>query len=242
MSPSIPSKPSDAWQSLKFPLRPHGQTGMLVAICGFDGSGKSTLEAALVAAATTTKPCVAAWAPTSWWRKDENAQRTLFGTGPGKRLPDEALLHFNLADCHLHQADVILPALARGETVVCNRYLFDMMALFAARGLAPPRWLPDALAPIVQPDFCFVLDGAADVFVQRIVTRDGAMPHRFDQDVAFVARYNASLAGMAAANGLTLVRAEAEPSDVVRQCLEVLQGSGRFQAAPGSRSQDTATA
>lgn len=207
-------------------LVPHGQPGALLAICGFDGSGKSTLEAALLAAITPTRPCVPAWAPTEWWRQDSNVRRTLFGEGTGQTLPEEALLHFNLADCYVHQANAILPPLARGEVVIANRYLFDMLALFEARGLTQPAWLPDAVARIVKPDFCFVLDGSAELIVDRVVRRDGVMPGRFDQNVKFTERYNAALRRMAEANHLTVLRAEADPGEILQQCLDVLREAG----------------
>lgn len=211
---------------MKIHLEPHRQPGTLVAICGFDGSGKSTLEAALLAAITPTRPCVSTWAPTEWWKRDPNIRRTLYGEGAGQALPEEALLHFNLADCYAHQASKILPALARGEVVIVNRYLFDMLALFEARGLTQPVWLLDAVARIVRPDFCFVLDGSAELMVDRVLRREGSMPDRFDQNVPFVERYNAALRRMAEANHLTVLRAEADPGDIVRQCLAVLRGAG----------------
>lgn len=209
---------------MKVRLTPHGRPGTLLAICGFDGSGKTTLETALLAAFA---PAVPAAAPTGWWRRDDNVRRTLFGVGPGLLLPEEALLHFNLADFHVHQAQVLLPALARGELVVGNRYLFDMLALFEARGLTLPSWIPEAVADIVRPDSCFVLDGSAELFVDRIVRRDGPMPGRFDQDVAFVERYNASLRRMAEENQLTVLRAEDEPAELLRQCLDHMASSAQ---------------
>jgi thymidylate kinase len=212
---------------MKIDLTPHGRPGVLLAICGFDGSGKSTLEAALLDALAAVRPSVPAAAPTVWWRQDANVQRTLYGTGAGRVLTEEALLHFNLADCHVHQSEVVLPALARGDLVVGTRYLFDMLALFEARGLTLPAWLPDAVARIVRPDFCFVLDGSAELFVDRIVRRDGSMPGRFDQDVMFVERYNAALRRMAEANGLTVLRADAPPGELLRQCLDVVCATDR---------------
>jgi thymidylate kinase len=207
---------------MKIDLAQHGRPGTLLAICGFDGSGKSTLEAGLLAALAPTRSSVPAAAPTGWWRQDANVQRTLYGHGAGRVLPEEALLHFNLADCHVHQADVVIPALARGELVVGTRYLFDMLALFEARGLTLPTWVRDAVADIVRPDFCFVLDGSAELFVDRIVRRDGLLPGRFDQDVAFVGRYNAALRRMAEANDLTILPADAEPDWLLQQCLAAL--------------------
>ncbi|WP_194238320.1 dTMP kinase [Streptomyces spongiae] len=221
---------------MNIPLMPHGQRGTLLAICGFDGSGKSTLEAALLAAITPTRTCVPAWAPTEWWRQDQNVRRSLFGDGTGQVLPEEALLHFNLADCYTHQAAVIVPALARGEVVIVNRYLFDMLALFEARGLAQPEWLPGAVAHIVKPDFCFVLDGSAELIVDRVVRRDGVIPGRFDQDIKFTERYNAALRRMAEENHLTVLRVEADPGEILRQCLDVLSESASFDTQELDRS------
>lgn len=212
-----------ARSKMKIHLRPHDQPGVLLAICGFDGSGKSTLETALLAAISPTNPCLPTWAPTPWWRDDPNVRKTLFGEGAGQELPEEALLHSNLADCYAHQANVILPALARGEVVICNRYLFDMLSLFEARGFGRPSWVMDAVARIVRPDFCFVLDGSPELLVDRVVRRDGPMPGRFDQDVKFIERYVAALRRMAEANKLTVLSAEADPSDILRQCLAVLR-------------------
>ncbi|KFX29779.1 hypothetical protein KR96_05505 [Ralstonia solanacearum] len=186
------------------------------------------MEAALLAAITRTRPCVSTWAPTQWWRHDINIRRALYGEGPGQPVPEEALLHFNLADCHAYQANAVMPPLGRGEFVVSNRYLFDMLALFEARGMTLPTWLPDAVARIVRPDFCFVLDGSSEVFVDRIVKRDGPMPGRFDQDVQFVARYNAALRRLAQENDLTVLRAEADPDHIVQQCLDVMRASGKI--------------
>lgn len=212
-------------------LAPHGLPGTLLAICGFDGSGKSTLEEALLAAIAPTSPCVATWAPSEWWRQDARAQRSLFGVGPGKELPEQALLLFNVADCYAHQADAILPALARGELVVANRCLFDMLALFEARGRTPVSRVHDAVVDLVEPDLCFVLDGPAELIVDRVVRRDGAIPGKFDQDVAFVERYNAALRRMAEENGLQVLRADAPPGDNVQRCLDALGEAGLWQAA-----------
>lgn len=212
-------------------LKTHGQPGALLAICGFDGSGKSTLEERLLAAIAPTRPCTPAWAPSEWWRRDARAQRSLFGTGTGRELPEHALLLFNLADCHAHQADTILPALARGELVIANRYLFDMVALFEARGHTPVSWVTEALRDIVAPDLCFFLDGPADMIVDRVVRRDGEIPGKFDQDVIFVERYNAALRRMAEENGLTVLRADADPDENVQQCLDALHATGFWQCS-----------
>jgi dTMP kinase len=211
---------------LAIDLAPHGRPGTLVAICGFDGSGKSTLEAALQAAIAPSRPCVPTWLPTEWWREDPNVRRALFGESAGREIPEEALLLFNLADCYANQGNVVLPALGRGEVVLSNRYLFDMLALFEARGLVRPPWPFDAFARIVKPDVCFVLDGSAELFVDRVVRRDGAKPGRFDQDVQFVARFNAALVRMAEAGGMTILPADAGPGAILDQCLDVLRGVG----------------
>lgn len=144
------------------------------------------------------------------------------------------MLHFALADCYAHQANVILPALARGEVVIVNRYLFDMLALLEARGLTQPEWLPGAVAQILRPDFCFVLDGSADLIVDRVVRRDGVIPGRFDQNVNFTERYNAALRRMAEANHLAVLQAEADRGEILQQCLDLLREAGwQFDSEQG---------
>jgi thymidylate kinase len=212
-------------------LTAHGRPGALVAVCGFDGSGKSTLENELVAAIAPTRPCVAAWAPSNWWREDARAQRTLFGKGDAPELPEQALLLFNLADCYAHQAETIVPALDRGEFVIANRYLCDMLALFEARGRTSLSWVRDAVVDLVRPDLCVVLDGPADLIVDRVVRRDGEIPGKFDQDAAFVERYNTALRRMARENGATVLRADAPLQDNVRRCLTALQDTGLWQGS-----------
>ncbi len=208
---------------MNLPLPTHEQPGSLVAICGMDGSGKTTLEEALVAAIEPVRTCRALAAPSEWWRQDAHVRRSLWNLGDGQDLPNLALLHFNLADCYAHQSHAILPALASGAVVVANRYLYDMLALFEARGLELPGWLGGAVAGIMRPDLCFVLEGSAEVIVERVVRRDGPMPGRFDQDVAFVERYNASLRRMAEENGLTLLPVEADLAENVDRCLGLLR-------------------
>lgn len=212
-------------------LAPHGQSGALLAICGFDGSGKTTLQAGLIATVSPTQSCVGTCAPSQWWRDDPRARRTLFGLGTGKVLTEQALLLFNLADCYAHQADAIQPGLADGALVIADRYLYDMLALFEARGTKPPEWVQDAAANIVAPNLCFVLDGPADLIVDRVVRRDGAVPGKFDQDVDFVDRYNTALRRLAEENGLTLLRADADPAENQRRCLDALRETGLWQGA-----------
>ncbi|WP_197387467.1 hypothetical protein [Ralstonia pseudosolanacearum] len=66
--------------------------------------------------------------------------------------------------------------------------------------------------------------------MDRIVRRDGPMPNRFDQDVLFVERYNAALRRLAEENNLTVLRAEANPDDIVQQCLDVVRASKNSSA------------
>lgn len=220
---------------MRFPLVPHEQPGVLVAICGMDGSGKSTLERALVTAISSRQPCVATIAPSEWWRRDPHVSYSLFRKGPGHELPNDALLNFALADCFAHQAREIMPALSSGAAVVANRYLFDMLALIEARGLENAPWVSEAVATIVQPDLCFVLNGQAEVIVERVVQRDGPTAGRFDQDVAFVERYNASLARMATDNDHIVLSVEADLETNLERCLDALSEAGLLHnSEPGT--------
>jgi thymidylate kinase len=89
---------------------------------------------------------------------------------------------------------------------------------------------------MVKPDFCFVLDGSAELIVDRVVRRDGVMPGRFDQDIKFTERFNAALRRMAEENHHTVLRAEADRGEILRQCLDVLRGTVSFDMQVFDRS------
>ena len=124
----------------------HLSEGVLLAFEGIDGAGKTTqarrLEATLREAGT----------PVLYTREP-----TTGPTGRGALTPQEEVDLF-VHDRQEHVTGVILPALARHQVVLLDRYYFSTMAYQGALGLDPEaiRRVNEAFAP--RPHLTFILD------------------------------------------------------------------------------------
>lgn len=115
----------------------HGATrGRFIVFEGIDGSGKSEqtrrlvrwLESQRHRVVSTREPTDGPWGRTyrSWARGEFEAS------------PDE-VLHWFVSDRREHVAQVIRPALERGDVVVCDRYRDSTRAYQAAQGIDRAR-------------------------------------------------------------------------------------------------------
>jgi dTMP kinase len=143
-------------------FRPHGYPGTLVVVEGSDRSGRSTQIELLVR-----------------WLRDEDASviKTDWSTSPHiskaihKAKADGTLrpITFSLfyaADFADRVANVIVPALQRGEVVVADRYMYTAFARDAARG-ANPDWLTNLYRFAPEPDVVFYLRVPPNVTAAR---------------------------------------------------------------------------
>lgn len=148
--------------------------GLLVAIEGIDGAGKSTLAARLragleeagAAVLVSKEPTAGPWG----MRLRESA-----ATG---RLGPIDEVKFLLRDRLQHVAEVIRPALERGEIVILDRYYPSMVAYQGALGYPVDRLLTtNKFAP--APDLLLVLDVDPQTGLERIRAR-GDAPNHFE--------------------------------------------------------------
>lgn len=140
---------------------------MFIVIEGADGTGKSTLAAALAQhfrATLTAEPSRAMIG--QWVRANLDA------------LPTVALPFLFAADRAQHVAEVIAPALARGDTVICDRYIPSSVAYQGLDAIALNTSFP-------VPDLTILLTISPRVARQRIASRGALTP--------FEARHNAEL-------------------------------------------------
>ncbi len=192
-------------------------TGRFVTFEGIDGAGKSSHIETLA----------------QWMRgrgREVVVTREPGGTPLAERLREmvlsepmdtltELLLVFAARRDHL--AGQILPALARGATVLCDRFTDASFAYQGAgRGLAPEligqleQWVQEGR----QPDLTLWFDLPAAVAARRRAA--ARAPDRFEQqDEAFFARVRAGYAMRASEHGGRFVRidAEAAPAAVWQQ-------------------------
>lgn len=147
--------------------RPLSPRGVLVAIEGIDGAGKTTQAARLgealaklgIEVVRTKEPTDGPW-----------GRRLRASAASGRLSPDEELNAF-LEDRRQHVAELILPALARGAAVIVDRYYFSTAAYQGARGRDPDELLRlnESFAP--PPDLLVLIEVAPEVGVERIRAR-----------------------------------------------------------------------
>lgn len=161
-------------------------TGRLITFEGGDGCGKST-----------QLKLTANWLKAQGKNVLETRQpgatplgveiRSLLLSGEFVPVPECELLLF-LADRAQHVQEVIKPALAKGQWVLCDRYSDSTLAYqLAARGLAEGMDLKPMLAFAelgCVPDQTFWLDVPAEVALKRVRSRTnmGAESTRLDEE------------------------------------------------------------
>jgi dTMP kinase len=200
--------------------------GRFITFEGIDGAGKTTHIDALEQA---------------WRQQGRDVVRTREpgGTPLSEKLRDivlhdgmdpltEALLVFSARRDHIQQ--VILPALARGAWVLCDRFTD---ATFAYQGsgrgfeLSVLRQLEAWVQEGLQPDLTLLFDLPPAIAAGRL--QAARQPDRFEAlDQAFFERVRAGyLARQAEQPGrFAVIQADARPEDVAEQIRQVIADKG----------------
>lgn len=141
--------------------------GLLVAIEGIDGAGKTTLVRALEHALRGFGvPVVCSKEPTNG--PHGQALRATAATG---RLPAEQEMALLLADRAQHVRDLIAPTLDAGGVVILDRYYYSNIAYQGAAGLDPARVAHENRAIAPEPDLLLLLDLPVAEGLARIGSR-----------------------------------------------------------------------
>ena len=139
--------------------------GILLALEGIDGSGKST-QARLLSDALETRGLAAVIFREPGDTEFGDKLREQFQSGRTVSPEEEARLF--VEDRRIDVRDNVVPALADGKIVVMDRYYFSTMAYQGALGLDPEvlRGTNEALAP--RPDLTLILDVPPSTSLGRI--------------------------------------------------------------------------
>lgn len=197
--------------------------GRFITVEGIDGAGKSTHVLALVERLRAGGATVVATREPGGTPLAEALRELLLGR-PMDAL-SEALVVFAARRDHLVQ--VIAPALARGDTVVCDRFTDATFAYQGAgRGFdtAVLAQLEDWVHGGLQPDLTLWFDlPAQTAAARRAAVRS---PDRFEQqDLAFFERVCRGYAERCAATPARFARIDAAPApehvwQQIEACLE----------------------
>ncbi len=149
-------------------------SGLFISFEGIDGSGKST-QARLLAerlrgqgrdVVLTREPGGSAGA--------EEIRRLVLEGDKDRWSPETELLLFTAARRD-HLERVILPAIATGQVVICDRFA-DSTRMYQGLGRADLRGLVDQLHELMigrEPDVTVLIDIAPDVGLGRALSRGG---------------------------------------------------------------------
>ncbi len=189
--------------------------GRFISFEGIDGAGKSTQHAWLADYLRTKGHTVVASREPGGTPLGEKL-RSLLLAEP-MHLETEALLMF--AARREHIAQVIEPALARGDWVVCDRFVDASFAYQAGgRGLSWTK-LEELSAWVLgnlQPDLTLIFDAPVAVARQRLQANT-AKPDRFEQEQsAFFERVRAAYLRIATENPgrVRVIDATQTPSNI----------------------------
>lgn len=150
--------------------------GILIAIDGIDGAGKTTqvtlLKNALESIGETV---VVSKEPTDgeWGQK-------LRDSALNGRLPFDEELEAFIRDRQDHLARKVIPALQAGNVVILDRYFYSTIAYQGILVSDHATIEQQVRANVVLPDAAYWLDLPADLAVSRVVSRDGR-PNLFER-------------------------------------------------------------
>jgi dTMP kinase len=157
--------------------------GRFITLEGIEGAGKSTvarhvltwLKARGLPAVLTREPGGTPLA---------ERVRALVLTPDGEALPADAEMLLMFAARSIHLANLIRPALARGEWVICDRFT-DATRAYQGGGRGLDRAALESLASLVHadltPDLTLLLDLPVSVGLARAQARRGPTD-RFEQE------------------------------------------------------------
>lgn len=192
--------------------------GLLVAVEGIDGTGKSTqvqhvaqkLTAAGLSTVTTREPT-----------HGPHGQRLRASATTGRLSPEEELSLF-LLDRAEHAQTLILPALQRGQIVLTDRYYFSTLAYQGSRGLdlKTLRDQNEAIAP--KPDLLIVLTLPITTALTRIQQQRGTAPDLFESAAQLTACQAIFLSEVQTFQPSQVIDAQASPDAITAQILRAL--------------------
>lgn len=160
---------------------------MLIAFCGIDGSGKTTminrvneyLKLNNVKTYLTKQP-------TNWYRDDKQLRDFLEGRADLDVDAIKGLALYSAADKVRHMQYEVIPQLKKGDVVISDRYVYSAYSYFLERGITDIKWMKSINDTLIQPDIIFYLDVPAEVAYTRVYQRDGKLAKKEEKDIEFL--------------------------------------------------------
>lgn len=151
--------------------------GILIAIEGIDGTGKTTQVQRLSELLTTAgEEVVVSKEPT-----DGKWGKLIRATAATGRLPLEEELDLFVRDRKDHISQLILPSLNAGKIVLLDRYFYSTIAYQGSRGADVER-IESMMEFAPVPDMMFLLDADPQITLNRISHGRNEIPNEFEKE------------------------------------------------------------
>lgn len=155
----------------KLKMKKNLYDGKLITFCGLDGCGKTTLIKKLADSLSKTHKIFLTRQPTDVVRSSE-IFRTYMDEPDHSAFDYRSLSLLAASDRIQHVSNEISEALARGETVISDRYFYSCLANLRARGYKKDAWIYEISENIIKPDLAFFLDIPVSIAIERIRMRE----------------------------------------------------------------------
>ena len=200
--------------------------GRFISLEGIEGAGKSTLARALESALRARGRAVLLTREPGGSPLAERLRTLVLERGQERIEPAaETLLMF--AARSLHVENLIRPALAQGQWVICDRFT-DATRAYQGGGRGVDAALIETLAQVVHPrlwpERTLLLDLPVELGLARARSRAGARDRFDDEDVRFFERVRARYRELARAEPgrVRIIEATGTPELVAASALEAL--------------------
>ncbi|MGA7624818.1 MAG: hypothetical protein WCA91_14690 [Candidatus Acidiferrales bacterium] len=188
-------------------------TGLVIAVLGSDGAGKSTLIEHLTREVSPfwRQHRLFHWRPMLLWRRKSTRDTTRpHGLPRRGKLTSAIRVFAHVLDYWVGYWFMIRPFIARSGLVIFDRYFDDLLVDPQRYRYGGPRWLVRALRyAIPKPDLTLVLDAPDDVVFSRKQEVDPAEVRRQRQLYASYTRRGSSTRIIDARGSISQVTAEA---------------------------------
>lgn len=220
----------DAVDRPDIPFFDHSYDGYLVVVEGLGGVGKTTLLGQLDERLTARGVAVVRERhPTPEALQLPLFRRYMYEPDQRPYIEYRALLAALLSDRLQHAAAVVRPALARGDCVLMDRYIYTMLAIMRARGYEE-AWLVSACNLFPRPDVAVLLDAPLHTAIERIAARTGQRESYVEEELYL--RTQEEYRWFAHRGALTVLRSDrADPGDLAEEVCKLLECRERERTA-----------
>lgn len=209
---------------MKVKLKKKNYPGRLIVFEGTDGAGKSTMigmAKEYLSERIGAENLIFVKQPTDISRKTKLFQKMIYCKNAAD-VNYRAMQLLTLSDRVQHGFEIIEPALEKGKTVICDRYIYTSVANMFARGYRKEKWFFQAAKNILKPDIVFWADADPSLAISRIRARPDEATRHLDERL--LERVYGEFLNMRRANGFIRLQTGLPSEQAFERAKQALDG------------------